>query len=364
MAKSIRNVYQPNRVSPPGETLVETLEVLGISQSDLAERTGRPVKTINEIANGKAAITPETALQFERVLGVPARFWNNRESQYRESLAQQEEHARLAQHVSWLDQFPVRAMIKLGWIEDCDDKVRLVQALLTFFGVASPELWQERLAVLNVAFRKSPSFESDPGATAAWLRKGELDAALMRCAPFNESEFIDALERIRELTTLTPEEYAPQVKFLCAEAGVALTFVPELPGVRANGASRWLTPAKALIQLSLRYKTDDHLWFAFFHESGHILKHGKREFFIDAEHYGTDPKELEANRFASEVLIPTKRLNDFLARGEKSQNAVERFARELNIAPSIVVGRLQHEGYLPRTHLNGLKQKLTWTSPQ
>jgi HTH-type transcriptional regulator / antitoxin HigA len=362
MAKSIRNAYQPDRVSPPGETLVDTLDALGISQSELAERTGRPVKTINEIANGKAAITPETALQFERVLGVPARFWNNRESQYRESMARQEELARLEQHVSWLDQFPVKAMIKLGWVEDCDDKVRLVQALLNFFGIASPQLWQERWAsgVMSVAFRKSTSFESDPGATAAWLRRGELEATAMQCAPFDESEFVSALERIRELTTLAPEDYAVQMKALCAGSGVAVVFVPELPGMRANGASRWLTPSKALIQLSLRYKTDDHLWFAFFHESGHILKHGKREFFIDVEHYGTDPKEMEANRFAGEVLIPAKHLNDFMAQGDKSQRAVERFARDLRIAPGIVVGRLQHEGYLPRTHLNGLKQKLTW----
>jgi addiction module HigA family antidote len=364
MAKSIRNVYQPNRVSPPGETLVETLEVLGISQSDLAERTGRPVKTINEIANGKTAITPETALQFERVLGVPARFWNSRESHYRESLARQDELERLAKHVTWLDQFPVKAMIKLGWITAENDKVRQVQTLLTFFGVASPEVWHDYSAAWNVAFRKSPAFASDSGATSAWLRKGELEAATMACAPFNEGVFIDALERIRTLTTLSPQDYVPQMQSLCAAAGVAVAFVPELPGMRANGASRWLTPTKALIQLSLRYKTDDHLWFAFFHESGHILKHGKREFFIDPEHYGTDEKEMEANRFASEVLIPSKYLNNFMARGEKSQNAVERFARDLNIAPSIVVGRLQHEGYLPRTHLNGLKQKLTWTSSQ
>lgn len=58
-----------------------------MSQAELAEQTGIPKKTINEIINGKAAITPETALQFERVLGTPASFWNNRERRYQEAQA-------------------------------------------------------------------------------------------------------------------------------------------------------------------------------------------------------------------------------------------------------------------------------------
>ena len=86
MANIIENEYLPDRVSPPGETLLETIEALGMSQTDLASRMGRPIKTINEIIKGKAAITPETALQLKKVLGVPARFWLNREQQYRESL--------------------------------------------------------------------------------------------------------------------------------------------------------------------------------------------------------------------------------------------------------------------------------------
>ena len=54
--------------------------------AELAESTGRPRKTINEIIAGKAEITAETALQLERVLGIPASFWNNLERNYQESL--------------------------------------------------------------------------------------------------------------------------------------------------------------------------------------------------------------------------------------------------------------------------------------
>ena len=58
MSNPIQNQYVPDVVSPPGETLLEILEDRGMSQAELAERTGRPKKTINEIIKGKAALTP------------------------------------------------------------------------------------------------------------------------------------------------------------------------------------------------------------------------------------------------------------------------------------------------------------------
>ena len=74
MVNVLKNEYHPDVVSPPGETLAETLEEIGMSQSDLARRMGRPLKTINEIVQGKAAITADTALQLERVWNIPASF--------------------------------------------------------------------------------------------------------------------------------------------------------------------------------------------------------------------------------------------------------------------------------------------------
>ena len=71
--------FSPDFISPPGETLQDLIDERSMSQAQLAERMGRPVKTINEIIKGKAAITPETSLQLERVLGMPSSFWLIRE---------------------------------------------------------------------------------------------------------------------------------------------------------------------------------------------------------------------------------------------------------------------------------------------
>src|SRR5713226_6900861 len=109
--------FKPDYAVAPGATLLETIQSQGISQAELAKRTGRPLKTINEIIKGKAAITAETALQLEHVLGVPASFWNNRERLYRESLARREDNERLLRAVEWPKRFPIAEMVKLGWLK-------------------------------------------------------------------------------------------------------------------------------------------------------------------------------------------------------------------------------------------------------
>ena len=79
--------YEPDYAAAvsPGETLLETIEALNLTQKELAQRMGHPLKTINQIIKGTAQIMPETALQLEKVTGVPASFWNNAEAQYRKS---------------------------------------------------------------------------------------------------------------------------------------------------------------------------------------------------------------------------------------------------------------------------------------
>ena len=147
----------------------------------------------------------------------------------------------------------------------------------------------------------------------------------------------------------------------CSAAGVRVVFVPELPHTCAWGASRWTSPSCALIQLSLRYKTDDHFWFTFFHEAGHILLHGKKDVFLEQERNATKKPESEANAFASDWLIPQNLYRSFVKGGSwtNCQN-IARFAEEIGIAPGIVVGRLQHDKLIPHSRCYYLKKKLEW----
>ena len=275
--------FQPNYAVPPGETLRETLKFSGMTQADLAERTGRPKKTVNEIISGKAAITAETALQLERVLGIPASFWNNLERNYQETLARLKDEEQLLSHKEWLEKFPIAILTKFGWLPKEESPVRKLKVLLNFFGVAGVEEWIALWQSPQAAYRSSASFQRNPYAVAAWLRQGEIEAHKYEFKPYNANSFRKSLHQTRALTIEPPEVFEPKMKELCANAGVAVVFVSGLPGTHVYGATRWLNPNKAIIQLSLRGKTDDHLWFSFFHEAGHILLHGKRDVFIEDE---------------------------------------------------------------------------------
>jgi len=360
MAEAVRNQYEPSDVSPPGETLQETIEALGMTQADLAERMGRPKKTINEIVQGKAAITPETALQLERVLRAPADFWMNRENHYREYLARQTEQQRLAQHKLWARQFPLRKMAAYGWIREHEDEISQTREILGFFGVASPAAWEQTWSnVVDAAFRKSTAVPSSRYAIATWLRAGERQARTDECAPFDAERFQETLAAVRQLSSNPTGDFVDRLRHACAESGVAVTFVPELPRAPIFGATRWLSPDRALLQLSLRYKSDDQFWFSFFHEAGHILKHGKRSIFIEADR-NNDPREREADDFAARTLIPEPEYRQFVQARPFTKRAIQTFAKRIGIAPGIVVGRLQHDRLLPHSHCNDLKRRLDW----
>jgi hypothetical protein len=168
------------------------------------------------------------------------------------------------------------------------------------------------------------------------------------------------LTEIRKLTNESdPDVFVPKLIDLCARAGVAVVFAPAPKGCPVSGATKWLSPTKALLMLSLRHKSNDHLWFSFFHEAGHILLHGKRMLFIDVERMLTDEHEDEANRFARDFLVPPSigvRLRDL----PEQEDEVMNFAKAAAIAPGIVVGRMQNEGLLAWNKLNHLKIRYTW----
>lgn len=362
------NRYHPDKVSPPGETLLETLRTIGMTQTELAVRMRRPAKTINEIIKGKAALTPETALQLERVLRIPASFWNQLETNYRDFCERANEKSNLRHFKSLISNFPIRAMAKLDWIKKEKDVIEQLRELMTYFGVSSPDALRNWCNRLVIQYRQSRAFQSNPESVAAWIRRGDILAQGICCPPFSGDSFRMNLKKIRSLTLEpNPDAFVPQLRDLCLSAGVIHLFVPELPGIRICGATRWLTPHKVLIQMSLRYKTNDHLWFTFFHEAGHILLHGKTSAFIDDESSfedSGDDKEDEANKFASDFLIPRDEYRRFLQKRKYSCTEIVKFARTIGIAPGIVVGRLQHDRVIGYDKCNRLKVKYRWCSSE
>lgn len=362
MIKAI-STFAPDWVSPPGDTILDLLEERGWKQTELATRTGYTTKHISLLINGKAPITDDTAIKLERVVGGTARFWLTREVQYREMLVRIAERTSLKDEAVWLNQLPIRDMISFGWIRSFADKGEQVAECLRFFGVASVKLWQRTYAEPSAAFRASAKYVKHAGAVAAWLRQGERQAATMQTGPFDPAAFKDALGTLRTLTRESELDiFVPELITTCANTGVAVVIEPAPKGCPVSGATLWLSPDKALLMLSLRHKTNDHFWFSFFHEAGHLLRHGKRLRFIEMEGALGDEHEEEANEFSKNWLIPAPASRSLATIG-KSEAAVRAFADQLGIAPGIVLGRMQKEGLLPwKTRLNKtLKISYVWS---
>ena len=357
--------YRPDYAVPPGWVLAERLEVRGISPAEFARRCGRSPKLISEIIAGKAPIKPETALQFERVLGVDASIWLGIEDDYRLHRVREAEAQKAEESVAWSKQFPVNELVKRGTLVKSSSPTEVVSNLLSFFGVASVAAWQVKYGSANIAYRHSPSFESSETALATWLRLGEIEAEETQCADYNETAFRQALGRVRRLTSMPTRETLAEAQRLCSNAGIVLAFVKPLPKTALSGAAWWLSPRKAVIQLSARHRTDDHLWFSLFHEAAHILLHSKRSIFVDGTKgrtpaADTETDETEANAWASNFLVPARHWERFVVSSRFTDDSVRQFAADQGIAPGIVVGRLQHEGQLPWNHLNHLKMRLEW----
>ena len=347
---------------PPGEILEEELSARGMTQKELAARLGRPPQAINEIIRAKKSITPETAIGLGQVLGIDAQFWTNLEVNYRMTLARQQEEHMLTASVQWLDDYPVKEMLKRGWIQAGRDRSSRLKALMSFLAVAviEPRAFQKAVGFrITEAAQRKVSL----GALAAWLRKGELDAQDVFTADYDEEAFTKALLQIRGMTSQAPGEFIPAMSALCAEAGVVFRLVQELPKSGANGATRWLTDNKALIQMSIRNKWADIFWFTFFHEACHLLKHRtQRRIVIDG--LDSDPDiagiEAEADCFAKDFLVPPQKWSEFCGEGYFTPDSVEEFAQSIGIAPCIVVGRLQKEKHIGYSQLTTLKLRYEW----
>jgi Zn-dependent peptidase ImmA (M78 family) len=237
---------------------------------------------------------------------------------------------------------------------------------MAYFEVTGPSEWRTRYAgvAADAAFRTSPSFESGLGPLSAWLRQAEIEASLAPCASWDKRELERRLPEFRKLTLLRrPSAFLPRLRAGCAAAGVALVILKAPPGCRASGAARFVAPDRAMIVLSFRHLAEDHFWFTFFHEVGHLLLHGRAATFVDSGPKATDIQEREANNFAATLLVPTDRQDELLSLPARRE-AVLRFAISIGISPGIVVGQMQHQGVIRPEQLHPLKRRYDWAEIQ
>ncbi len=356
-------IFKPDYATGAGSYLQIVLDELGMSQSDLAARTGLSTKHINQIIKRGLTLSPETATQLEYATGVPAETWAALDARHQAFQARVRATDRFSGSLGWLDRFNLTELAKRGIIQSASRSVDTMVTLLRFFGISDPEGWDRVWRPSLTSFRRSPSFKPDTTATTIWLRAGQRAAAKIETAPYDQRKLRSAIPELRQLTRLEPEEALARMQEALGRVGVALVLVAEFDGCRASGATWWASSTKAVIVLSNRGKRDDRLWFSLFHEIGHILRHAKRDTFIDQTRADESEKppwadpapssgfiddgsrdsvlEQEADDFASDALIPAVMKGRVSSLSTSAE--VLQLAAEIGVAPGVVAGRYQFE---------------------
>lgn len=136
----MRNIYEPDYAVPPGQTILDKIEEIGMAQQELALRLGYSTTHVSQIINGHEPITYQTALRLEKVMGIPASFWINREAIFRERRAKLEEVERSQNDLGWLDDIPVNELLNRKVITQKTRGTEQLRDALSFFGVSSVKL--------------------------------------------------------------------------------------------------------------------------------------------------------------------------------------------------------------------------------
>ncbi|MGM7422252.1 ImmA/IrrE family metallo-endopeptidase [Cellulosimicrobium sp. CpK407] len=326
---------QPNYAVPTGEFIQEWLEENGINAAELSRRLGVSRKHVSELLRGKVTLSHELAIGLENVTGVPARRWNQLEALYQEDRARLAVDAVLTGQHARATAFPLSYLRRLGFIDaPARDKAGTVRQLARFFKVADLDAWDHSWAQSAVAYRKAATRSACSEHLATWLTVGERWVDLDDLPPFDAARLEALLLPLRALS-LEPRDAPERARAMLATVGVALCYVPPVPGLGAYGATRWLQ-GRPIVQLSLRGKSDDQLWFTVFHELGHVLLHPHSGLYVNTDE---DSAEHEANQFAADLLIPPGAA-EALPRN-RSKAAVREIARQIGVSPGVVLGRVQ-----------------------
>lgn len=340
--------FVPAEAFPPGEFLRDELEERGWTQEEFARIIGRPAPLVSEIIRNKRGIAPEIARLIGEALGTSAQFWMNLDTAYRlyELNRTESPPARVAQEARLREAFPVREMVKRGWVKDSDDPAVLRSRVLRFYDVGSEE--DERLFA-HAARRSGAHTAPLSPLQEAWLYRVKQIAEGIHVSAYSKPTLIDGLTRLSVLRSAAEE--ARHVPRVLAECGIRFIIVEPMPASKIDGVCFWLGDDKPVIGMSLRIDRIDNFWFVLRHELEHVLRgDGKAAAIIDSELCDVldkvpdaAPEEVAANKAAAEFCVPADELNNFLARvgAAVPEERVVLFAERIGTHPGIVVGQIQ-----------------------
>lgn len=357
-----KDQFAPDWFSKPGDSIRHLMTRRAMTPNDIAENGAVNLDLVRGLLDGSIDVDRRIAKLLETVLGGTSSFWEKRQANYEKALDRIVEQSSEFEVNEWLE----RTLLPAGASRGKQSELRRREEYrkrLVFYDVSNLQFWCSRYGQLSddTQFRASPTYRSDDPAVALWLRLGELDADLIRTRDWSAAELHDRVAEIRKLSRIgRPSRFLPRLKSLCAEAGVAVVVRRPPNGCRVSGATKFVSPEKAMMLLSFRYRSDDQFWFTVFHEIGHLLLH-RTETFIDDD--GTPPDdqaEVEANTFARSCIVPVERRREF-DQLIPSYKSIIRLGVSIGVSPGMIVGQMQYDQRIGHNQFNKLKRRWTWS---
>jgi len=340
--------YYPPIAIHPGESLRDSIEILGITQLELAKRIGISKKVINEIINGKAPITAETAVKLETIIDVPASFWLKLQSNFEETVARLELEKVTDLELEIAKNIPYTELAKRGFVIVTRIAEEKVLELRRFFRISN----LKRMKEVSVAYRCGSNSSNNQVLKDTWIQMGLHLSKEIEVNNFNMAKLKSAVPTMRSLAHEMPDGFYYQLQKLCADCGIALVLNEHLPKADVYGACVWNDKkTKVTLMMTVYRKRADIFWFTFFHELGHIIQ-GNKSDSVDCE--------WDADDFAASILIPHEQYDAFVQRSDFSYSDIMQFSKMIEMHPSIVIGRLQHDKLIPfDSKLSSLIPKFT-----
>lgn len=347
-------------VDHPGTFIEEELEARGWTQADLAYILGWDPSQLNKLIKGQTSITPDSAVALGDAFDMPAEFFLNLQKAYELQNAKRADPG-VRTRATWLSKFPVRDMIKRGWLEETEADLLDLQMMRFFDANRVEDIPLVGCEVFAHAAKKT-SYDEITGTQLVWLHRVRKIAASASAPPYSREKLLDALPDIRA-HMMDTEDFG-QIPALLLRCGVRVVFVQPLPGSKIDGVCTWLGD-QPVIGLSLLHDRPDNLCFVLRHEIEHVIQEdGKEAKFTHVDVFEPDrnlddlpDEERRADAAAAEFLVPQEKLTSFMTRKGKwiSETDVLAFAARHNIHPAIVIGQIQH-----RRHKAGDERAFTF----
>jgi len=336
LVKDYEGKQYPAQFPDPVEAILFRMDQMGLGQRDLIPFIGSRAR-VSEVLSRKRPLTLTMLKALHVGLGIPAA-----------ALLKGEEQATAGDTADELVRFPVKVMVRRGWLKVAR-RASEADVLGTLRTYLAP--FREASSPVRVLTRMTKNVRTDRPierhALMAWAARAmELTRQHRPKGRYQTGCLTeDVLRRLVHLSVL--DDGPLKAREYLSRYGITLVVVEHLPHTRLDGAVFFMTPDRPVIALTLRYDRIDYFWFTLLHEIGHLVRDFGEDvdgFFDDLDSSGSnDPREAGADAFARDMLVPPAEWEESPLRSSPNPGYVRDLAARLGIHPAIVAGRVRKE---------------------